>query len=326
MASDNCPTCPQPRECACPEGRQACRRGACPCLPTCPCKQGCLPPLPPWFPWGDDFRRPRKFGCLGLVIAVVVIITILILVLRDGGDDGPSNSPAPTTTSTVAPATTIAATTTVAPTTEPPVVTTVAPVITPVSPDLRAITDAFCLPVPSSASEEEAWELLFADFETTRGPNPGDTPAPLNSDDPALEFLRVGVLRGDCGGDPFTMIIAELGGPPEQVQLSLGIDLLPDAGATPKPDGNSGIARVGGFELFAAVEPDGSTFTSDSNFQPIDQRVAAQVSGTYFAIAIYESEFAPIDADLTFHVQTFRRDVQEAGAPIDWELATGQSR
>lgn len=326
MASDNCANCPQPRECGCPEGRQACRRGACPCPPTCPCKQGCLPPLPPWFPWGDDWRRRTKVGCLPVVIAVLVIITILILVLRDGGDDGPSNSPAPTTTSTVAPATTVEVTTTVAATTEPPVVTTMAPVVTPVSPDLRVIIDAFCLPVPSSAADEEAAEVLFADFEATRGPNPGDSPPPLNSDDPALEFLRTGVLSGDCGGDPFTMIIAELGGPPERVQLSLGLDVLPDVGATPNPTGNSGIARVGGFELFVAVEPDGSTFTSDSAFQPIDQRVAAQVSGNYFAIALYESEFAPIGADLTFHVQTFRRDVQEAGAPIDWELATGRSR
>lgn len=319
MASENCNHCPSPNECACPSGREACRKGACPCPPNCPCKpRGCLP-FPPDGPW----RNRLKFGCLPLVVGGLVIITILIL-SRDDDKDGGENVVLPTSTTltvTTAPATT----TTVAPTTVAPTTTRATPVTTPISPDLREIIDRFCLPVPPDATSEDLDDLLFGPFEVLQGPNPGDTPPPLGSNDPALEFLRVGMVGGDCGGDPFAVVIAELGGSPDVLQLSLGLDTDPNTGRPQNPTANNGLGRLGGWDLFIAAEPDGTTFVSDADFQPVDERVFTERRGNVVAIGVHTAQ---IDSffDIDYDLQLFRRDVQQQGAPVDWAVASGKGR
>lgn len=279
----NCPTCPDPRRCACPAGRQACRRGECSCEPVCPCRKQ---------PQPDDKKRGRWpfLGCLPVAVVVVVVVVVIITILiLNGGDEGdPGDSQ-------------------VQPTPSPTTVTT------PVAPEFRELMDEFCVdPGPP------------APFETTSGPQPGDSPPPLGSGNPALNVEQAGLYSGGCGEDAgqVWVFLAELGGPPDGMQLALGLDTDPAAGFTPNPDAPDGLGRAGEWDQIVIVNPDGSTGYYDSGFERLDGGgdLRYERNEQYVAFALHERLLQGV---IGFYFQVFVRDGSTSADPVDWTLATG---
>lgn len=113
-AGIDCPHCPSPPECRCPDTPAVCRTGGCECGPECPCPEK---PEPPW--WDPCRRRRwrrahsvdaggagwggRGFGCLGVAVLGLILLglgLVLWLFVRSDGDSTNENTEGRSTTST----------------------------------------------------------------------------------------------------------------------------------------------------------------------------------------------------------------------------------
>lgn len=252
-----------------------------------------------------------KFGCLPFLVLVVVIITILIIATR-GDDNDEQNSPAPTTV-----ATTLASTTTEVTTPGPTTPATPTTVVVATPPELQELFDAFCV-----------GDATFGAFEPTRGPNEGDSPPPIGSDNPALDVQRAGLTQGGCDADAGDtwVFLAELGGSPEGVeglQIGLGLDSVLDQGFTANPTAPDGLGRAGEWDRLIIVNPDGSLVLYDDPFNQIaaGDDLRYEQRGNYVGFAFHERLIQNV---IVFYFQVFMRDGNTGSSPIDWIVAAGQ--
>ena len=118
------------------------------------------------------------------------------------------------------------------------------------------------------------------------------------------------------------MHLAALGGPPEGMQLGLGLDTDAASGFTPTPNAPDGLGRSGEWDRVVFVNPDGSTLFYDSSFEPIDGGSDLRYvrDGRYVAFAFHERLLQSV---IAFYFQVFVRDGVTASSPVDWTLATG---
>jgi hypothetical protein len=284
MEAVTCPNCPDPRRCGCPDGRATCRTGGCSCLPVCPCRQRPNPG-----PGGKKWPPWWPIGCLPtivVVVVVVVVVIITILILGGGDRGGPGDQQS---------------------------VSSPTPTPLAVAPEMQQLMDEFCV-------EPES----LAPFETTSGPDAGDSPPPLGSADPALDVEQAGLYPGGCGEDAGSVwvFLAELGGPPEGMQLGLALDTDPAAGFTPTPGAPDGLGRAGEWDQVVFVNADGSTMFYDSAFRPLDSQgdLSYQRNGKYLAFAFHERLLQGV---IAYYFQIFVRDGATGSSPVDWTLATG---
>lgn len=159
---------------------------------------------------------------------------------------------------------------------------------------------------------------FFPEVEPTVGPDPGDTPPPLGSADPALDIRKMDLIDDACGDGMYSGVVVELGGPPDAVQLSLGLDTVAGEGRPANPDAPGGLGRIGGWDQFLSVEPDGTTFFADAQFDALEGPVQFVRNGNLCALLVPRLT----SGELTYHLMTFRRDGNTAESPVDWQVAT----
>lgn len=242
-------------------------------------------------------------------------------------DDGDDDTYSDAQISSTAPPVTDLTVETVAPTPPPETTTTVAPETVPATTAVAVVQlpDGVITLLEDECVDdiELIADAFYSDLERSTGPEAGGSPPLETNPPPGIGIEQVGTAIGGCDGERKLIVLADLAGDADSVQVSLAIDFdssfVGDDGFLAEPDFLGGIGQTGGWDQLFPVS-EGTLSSFDDNFDTID------VGATYTSqggLALWSVPITNDPNDINFIVQSFFRNGTTEVSPIVWNTAAG---